>query len=226
VPTPPLPEHLSPQQAAEAVGEISRLVAQHVRTTGRGERALTSLVLRSLKQAYYSPRNVGHAGLGSPRYSHFTSPIRRYPDLVAHRALLSALGLDDVAPQASDLTEAGEHSSASEREAMKIERDADDVCLAFLLDRRLHEEGWDQPFEGEIVSLVGGGAFVRFGEEGFEGFLPARTLRGEWWSLNEQGTALEGERSGKRIRLGDPVDVAVRRVEAPRGRVDLVPAME
>jgi ribonuclease R len=226
VPTPPLPEHLSPQQAAEAVGEISRLVAQHVRTTGRGGRALTSLVLRSLKQAYYSPRNVGHAGLGSPRYSHFTSPIRRYPDLVAHRALLSALGLDDVAPQASDLTEAGEHSSASEREAMKIERDADDVCLAFLLDRRLHEEGWDQPFEGEIVSLVGGGAFVRFGEEGFEGFLPARTLRGEWWSLNEQGTALEGERSGKRIRLGDPVDVAVRRVEAPRGRVDLVPAME
>ena len=226
VATPPLPGHLSPQQAADALGEISRLVAQHVRRAGHGRAALTSLVLRSLKQAYYSPRNVGHAGLASPNYLHFTSPIRRYPDLVAHRALMSGLGLDDVAPQASELTEAGEHSSAMEREAMQIERDADDVCLAFLLERTLFEgEGFDAAFDGEVVGLVGGGAFVRFGEEGFEGFLPARTLRGEWWDLNEQGTALVGERTGKTVRLGDPLSVSVRRVEAPRGRVDLVPAM-
>ena len=109
---------------------------------------------------------------------------------------------------------------------MQIERDADDVCHAFLLERRLHDEGWDLPFDGEIVSLVGGGAFVRFGVEGFEGLLPARTLRGEWWELNEFGTALVGERSGRTIKLGDPVEVAVRRVDAPRGRVDLIPAME
>ena len=76
------------------------------------------------------------------------------------------------------------------------------------------------------MSLVGGGAFVRFGDEGFEGFLPARTLRGEWWELNEHATALVGERSGKRIKLGDPVEVVVRRVDAPRGRVDLVPAIQ
>jgi ribonuclease R len=225
VPTPALPESLSPQQAADAMGEISRFVAQHVRRAGHGQAALTSLVLRSLKQAYYTPRNVGHAGLASPAYLHFTSPIRRYPDLVAHRALMSGLGLDDVAPRAPDLTEAGEHCSAAEREAMKIERDADDVCMAFLLDKRLHEDGWDVPFEGEVVGLVGGGAFVRFGDEGFEGFLPARAMRGEWWDLNEQGTALVGERTGKTVRLGDPVEVAVRRVDAPRGRVDLVPAM-
>jgi ribonuclease R len=225
VATPPLPEHLSPQQAADAIAEISHLVAQHVRRTGHGRDALTSLVLRSLKQAYYSPRNIGHAGLASARYAHFTSPIRRYPDLVAHRALMSGLGLDDVAPRASELVEAGEHSSMAEREAMKIERDADDVCMSFLLERRLFESGWDETFAGEVVGLVGGGAFVRFGDEGFEGFLPARTMRGEWWDLNEQGTALIGERTGKTVRLGDPVDVAVRRVEAPRGRVDLVPAM-
>jgi ribonuclease R len=225
VATPPLPEHLSPQQAADAIGDISRVVAQHVRRTGHGRDALTSLVLRSLKQAYYSPRNVGHAGLASPRYAHFTSPIRRYPDIVAHRALMSGLGLDDVAPLAGELDEAGEHSSAAEREAMQIERAADDVCMSFLLERRLFESGWDEAFDGEVVGLVGGGAFVRFGEEGFEGFLPARTLRGEWWDLNEQGTALVGERTGKTVRLGDPVSVAVRRVEAPRGRVDLVPAM-
>jgi ribonuclease R len=226
VATPPLPEHLSAQQAADAAGEISKLVAQHVRRVGRGARGLTSLVLRSLKQAYYSPRNVGHAGLQSPRYCHFTSPIRRYPDLVAHRALMSSLGLDDVAPRADELDEEGEHCSLREREAMQIERDADDVCLCFLLERRLHEEGWELPFDGEVVSLVGGGAFVRFGEEGFEGFLPARTLRGEWWELNEQGTMLVGERSGKTIKLGDPVEVAVRRVEPARGRVDLVPAIQ
>ncbi|MEA2442199.1 MAG: ribonuclease [Thermoleophilaceae bacterium] len=225
VATPALPEHLSPQQAADAVAECSRLVAQHVRRTGHGRDALTSLVLRSLKQAYYSPRNIGHAGLASPRYAHFTSPIRRYPDIVAHRALMSGLGLDDVAPRAPELDEAGEHSSMAEREAMQIERDADDICLSFLLERRLHESNWDEAFEGEIVGLVGGGAFVRFGEEGFEGFLPARTMRGEWWDLNEQGTALIGERTGKTVKLGDPVDVSVRRVEAPRGRVDLVPAV-
>ena len=226
VATPPLPKHMSPQQAADAVGEISKLVAQDIRRAGgKGQAALTSIVLRSLKQAFYSPRNIGHAGLASPRYCHFTSPIRRYPDLVAHRALMSSLGLDDVAPRADELDEAGEHCSATEREAMQIERDADDVCTAFLLERVLHEEGWDVAFEGEVVGLIGGGAFVRFGEEGFEGFLPARAMRGEWWELNEVGTALVGERSGKTVRLGDAVSVGVKRVEAPRGRVDLVPAI-
>ena len=141
-------------------------------------------------------------------------------------ALMSSLGLDDVAPRAGELDEVGEHTSAAEREAMKIERDADDVCLAFLLERRLHEGGWDLPFDGEVVSVIGGGAFVAFGDEGFEGFLPARTLRGEWWELNEHGTALVAERSGKTIRLGDPVEVAVRRVDTARGRVDFVPAMQ
>jgi ribonuclease R len=114
------------------------------------------------------------------------------------------------------------HSSEKEREAMKIERSADDVCLAFLLERRLAEDH-DAAFEGEVVGLIEKGAFVKFGEERFEGLLPVRRLRG-WWTLNELGTALEHEESGRRLRLGDAVEVTVDRVETARGRVDLSPA--
>jgi ribonuclease R len=221
VPTPPVPDHMTPQQAADVAAEASRIVAREA----RGRPAISTLVLRSLKQAYYSPKNLGHAGLGSARYLHFTSPIRRYPDIVAHRALLQGLGIDHTALPAHELDEAGVLSSATERDAMQIERAADDVCLAFLLERVLADADPVQPpaFAGEVVGLIEKGAFVRFGEEGFEGFLPSRRLR-DWWTLNEFGTALVAEESGRQLRLGDPIDVTVERVEAPRGRVDLGPA--
>jgi ribonuclease R len=221
VPTPPLPDDMTPQQAADLAAEVSRIVARE----SRGRQALGMLVLRSLKQAYYSTKNLGHAGLASPRYCHFTSPIRRYPDVVAHRALLQGLGIDHAAAPAHELDDAGVLSSAAERAAMQIERDADDVCLAFLLERRLADADPAEPseFEGEVIGLVERGAFVRFGEEGFQGFLPSRRLSG-WWTLNELGTAIVAEGSGRELRLGDSLEVVVDRVEAPRGRVDLSPA--
>jgi ribonuclease R len=222
VPTPPLPERMSPSQAAEAVGQISVLADREVRRRGHGRQALTSLVLRALKQARYDPVNLGHAGLQSVRYCHFTSPIRRYPDLICHRALLSTLDGSEPPPDRRRLPEAAAWTSARERAAMSIERAADDVARCFLLERELFEGGWDQDFAGEVVSLVGAGAFVAFGD-GHEGFLPVRRLRGDWWELNEEGTILVGARTGRGLRLGDPVRVEVDRVESPRGRVDLLP---
>jgi ribonuclease R len=186
-------------------------------------------VLRSLKQAYYDHRNLGHAGLQSPRYCHFTSPIRRYPDLICHRALLSTMDGSEPAPEASWVTSAGPWTSGREREAMMIERDADDVARCFLLERTLFESGSDEVFEGEVVGLAGAGAFVAFGVTAageFEGLLPVRRMRGDWWELNELGTMLVGSHTGRSVRLGDRVSVRVGRIDAPRGRVDLLPAVE
>jgi ribonuclease R len=219
VPTPPVPDRLSPQQAAAIAGETSKRVAQYVAQSGRGREAFPSLVLRALKQARYDPANLGHSGLASTAYCHFTSPIRRYPDLVVHRALLRELGLSDD-PEPEDLPYLAEHSSDREREAAKLEYLADDICLAWLLERRLFELGWDERWTGEVTGLIGSGLFVRFGDV-FEGFLPARRLHGEFFELNPLGTALAGRTTGKKYRLGDPLEVRVESIARNEGKVEL-----
>jgi ribonuclease R len=219
VPTPPVPDRLSPQQAATLAGAISKRIAEYTAQSGRGKEAFPALVLRALKQARYDPKNLGHSGLASTAYSHFTSPIRRYPDLIVHRALLRELGLaDDPLPE--DLEQLATQLSEREREAAQIEYLADDICLAWLLERKLFELGWEHHWEGEIIGLIGSGLFARFGEV-FEGFLPARKLHGEFFELNTLGTALAGRTTGRTYRLGDPIKVRVESIARNEGKVEL-----
>jgi ribonuclease R len=224
VPTPPLGQGLSPREAGEIAAAASRLARREAARRGHGREAYTSLVLRSMKQAHYSERNSGHAGLGSEAYTHFTSPIRRYPDLVVHRALLAALGEGEEPPRLRECRDVAADSSARERESAKIEHAADDVCAAHLLERELRERGPETVFEGEVSGVIRAGAFVSFGGElgdVYEGMLPARTLPGERYELDRAEVALVGRGSGKALRLGDPIEVRVSGVDSGRGRSDL-----
>jgi ribonuclease R len=221
VPTPPAPEQLRPADAARLAGSISARVTDYTERAGRGREAFPALVLRSLKQARYDPRNLGHSGLASRAYCHFTSPIRRYPDLVVHRALLAELGLDDELPP-EDLDGLAEWTSVRERDAADVEYRADELCLAWLLERRLFESGWDVAFDGEIIGAIGSGLFVRF-DEVFEGYVPARRLTGDYFELDPLGVALVGRRSGRTYRLGDGLEIRVDRIEKTTGKVSLMP---
>ena len=220
VPTPPAPdaEQLTPGQAAALAGQISERVSDYVQRSRRGAEAFPALVLRALKQARYDPKNLGHSGLASPAYCHFTSPIRRYPDLVVHRTLLRELGVADE-PQPDDLDELADHASERERLIASVEHRADDICLAWLLEDVLYDRGWETTFEGEITGLIGSGLFARFGDV-FEGYLPVRKLPG-YFELNELGTALVARRGGGRYRLGDRVEVKVSDVDRPAGKIEL-----
>ncbi|HET7590046.1 MAG TPA: RNB domain-containing ribonuclease [Solirubrobacterales bacterium] len=224
VPTPPLKGGLAPREAGAMAAAASRMVRREAERRGHGRDAYTSLVLRSLKQASYSERNIGHAGLGSPAYCHFTSPIRRYPDLVCHRALLALLGEGEEAPSLAEARDAAAEASARERESAQIERAADDACGAYLLARELGERGLDAVFEGEISGVIRSAAFVSFkGELGdvYEGMLPARRLPGDRYELDRAEVALVGRGAGGRFNLGDPISVRVAGVDPSRGRAEL-----
>ena len=126
VPTPPAPERLSPADAAQAAARRASEWTSTLAQSGRGRDAFPAMVLQALERARYDPRNLGHSGLASTAYCHFTSPIRRYPDLVCHRALLRGLGVSDE-PLPDDLPELAEEASVRERTAAKLEYQADEM---------------------------------------------------------------------------------------------------
>ncbi len=226
VPTPPIPESFADAEGAKLAAEAAKRAGRYAETARRGRVTFVPRVLRALKQAEYRAKTGPHSGLATMHYAHFTSPIRRYPDLVNHRSLLHLLGLYDGATADEDLPALAEHVSSTERDLQKLERRADKITLAYLLYRRLHggDDGGDDGqgrWRGEVNGLIGAGMFIRFGGV-FEGFLPARVLSpDERYQLDELGLAMVGSRSGHRFRLGDAIDVYVDRVDRATGKVDL-----
>ncbi len=169
------------------------------------ESLVNEVVLRSQSQAIYSPDNLGHFGLNLRRYAHFTSPIRRYADLIVHRALVGALGLGAggiTRDEEARLEEISALISASERRAMAAERDTVDRLIAAHLSGRRGET-----FEGRITGVTKAGLFVQLPTYGADGFVPVSTLRDDYYLYDETAHTLFGDRSGRGYRLGDGVEV-------------------
>jgi ribonuclease R len=172
--------------------------------------AVNQSILRSQSQARYDPENIGHFGLSRPRYAHFTSPIRRYADLLVHRALIrgggfGADGLNDH--EAEALAGTAEHISTTERRAMVAERDANDRYMAAFMAQQTGAE-----FAARINGVHRAGLFLTLTDTGADGLLPMRYLHDDYYLVDEAQKALIGERSGTRYRLGDTI--AVRLAEA------------
>ncbi|KKB13676.1 ribonuclease R [Devosia geojensis] len=166
---------------------------------------VSEMVLRSQAQAEYAAENYGHFGLNLDRYAHFTSPIRRYADLIVHRALIAALGLgnDGLSEnETAKLPGIAQHISATERRAMLAERETADRLLAQFLAERIGSR-----FEGRISGVTRSGLFVRLSDTGADGFIPASTLGSDYFRHVEEQQAMIGERTGEKFGLGDPVTV-------------------
>jgi len=177
---------------------------------------VSDLILRCQSQAFYGPFDRGHFGLALRRYSHFTSPIRRYADLLVHRALIESLSLggDGETLESRALEEIGEHISETERRAAMAERDALDRYATEYLAERV-----GAIFKGRINGVTHFGLFVRLDDTGVDGLIPIRTLPDDWYEHDEVGHRLTGEASGIVFALGEAVSVRLTEADAAAGRL-------
>ncbi|TIL76078.1 MAG: ribonuclease R [Mesorhizobium sp.] len=169
------------------------------------EGLVNEVVLRTQMQAEYSPSNIGHFGLNLKRYAHFTSPIRRYADLIVHRGLIAALGFGAgglTQDEAERLEEVSALISATERRAMAAERDTVDRLIAAYLAERV-----DDRFDARISGVTKSGLFVQLPQYGADGFIPVSSLGGDYYIYDETARSLFGERTGKGYQLADRVEV-------------------
>ena len=192
-----------PKQGAIKPELFNRILARVAGT--ENEHLTNEVVLRSQAQAEYAPENYGHFGLNLRKYAHFTSPIRRYSDLIVHRGLIRAfnLGADGLPETTLDqMREIGASISAAERRAMAAERDTIDRLIAFHLADRV-----GATFSGRIAGVTRSGVFVKLDGLGADGFVPAPTLGNDYYHFDERRHAMIGSRSGETFQLGDTVTV-------------------
>jgi len=184
------------------------------------ERVLNRVLLRAMKQAVYQPENIGHFGLASTCYTHFTSPIRRYPDLMVHRILHRALQSNKLRPNEREdflnyLHEAGKHTSQRERIAMDAEREMVDLKKAQFMMDKMGEE-----FTGFITSLATFGFFVELDAHFIEGLVKLSSLTDDDYHYYEKEYIIKGTRQGRKFRLGDNVRIKVARINAFQSQID------
>ncbi len=205
-------ENPSPKHFSELV-ELSK--------TREDTRLIQTVLLRSLNQAVYRPDNVGHFGLALEEYAHFTSPIRRYPDLVVHRALkhlLTKQPAQRFVHSTADLQRLGEHCSTTERRSDEAVRDAVDwLKCEFMLDKV------GQEYDGMIVAVTGFGVFVQLQDVFVEGLVHITELDKDYYHFDAVKHRLVGERSGRIFRLADRIRVKVVRVDLDERNIDLTP---
>ncbi len=196
--------HISlPKAGALRPGQFNQILARVADTENAA--LVNEVVLRSQAQAEYSPENYGHFGLNLRHYAHFTSPIRRYADLLVHRSLIRALKLgEDGLPDTtlSEMKEIGQRISVAERRAMAAERETIDRLIAHYLADRV-----GATFPGRVSGVTGSGLFVKLDEIGADGYVPVATLGADYFHHDETQHALIGSRTGEAFRLGDRVTV-------------------
>jgi ribonuclease R len=198
--------------------ELQQLLLQVHGT--KEENLINEVALRSMAKAVYSADNIGHFGLAFDHYSHFTSPIRRYPDLLVHRLLWEYTGgMNEKRKQQhnKELPEMCKHCSEREKVAAEAERDSIKVMQVEYMRQHLGEE-----FQGIISGVIQYGIFVEINDMLVEGMLHVRDLNDDYYVFDEKQYALIGERNGKRLRLGDSITVKVAKVTPERRQVDFV----
>jgi ribonuclease R len=184
------------------------------------EKVVNHVLLRAMKQAHYAPDNIGHFGLASLCYAHFTSPIRRYPDLIVHRMLDEALKNRKLKANEREeldryMSEAGKHTSERERVAMDAEREMVGLKKAQFMMDKIGEQ-----FAGVIVSLANFGFFVELEDYFVEGLVKLSSLKDDDYHYYEKEYLIKGRRHGRKFRLGDRVRVKVLRINAFRAEID------